>query len=486
MSRTHWWRGLIATAVVAMIGGTASAAHDGKGHSADHGAHAAASHSASGHSAVGHHSENGHATTNLHIVRGGGGGGGGGHGGGGFSGGGHSGGGFSGGGHSFGGFSGGGSSLSRSFSSPSMSHSFSGGSVSHSFAPQSFSRGTSSFMGSNGFTHSGNLGSSHFSNNVSHWQSNHINSTWQAARSSSTWQQHFNDFHNGQNWNHNSNWAHNDFHDHGHDHFHDDHFHDHFHNGFFWWPVISWGSLWPWWYDNYYPADDYYTPYYYDYAPVTAVVTEPYAAQPYAYQSQYAEAPAQQQQPQVAQDNGNTGAEFYADAVTAFRNAQYKDALRMANHAAVESPQNPKAHELMSLSLFASGDYRGAAAEAHAALAYGPPASWETLYNYYGNDATYTEQLRALEKYSHDNPTAADARFLRAYQYFMTGHQTEAVDQLKEANKLAPQDRLTSELLKQYGSGGESKSAKPLLPPDPAPLPPPSGAAPVDKAGVDT
>lgn len=426
------------------------------------------------------------------------------------------------------GFSGGGgSSAMRSFSSPSMSRSFSGGSslgssMSRSFSggsslgsttsrnfggsslggSQSFSRSNS--LGANSFSHSQNLGTSHWSNNISNWQSNHSSSTWQSARNTSTWQQHANDWHNGQNWANNNwshngnwnngNWSHNNNWNnwsHNNNWWHGNNGWWWGHNGFWWYPVISIGaSLWPWWgYDNYYPAYyDYYAMPYYgtaDYAPLESTYVQPQAALPQAAQApQVAEAP---QQPATAADNGNAGAEFYADAVTAFRNGQYKDALRLANHAAVESPQNPKAHELMAMALFASNDYRGASAEAHAALAFGPPASWETVYGYYGNDKTYTDQLRALEKYSRDNPTAADARFVRAYQYLVTGHQPEAVDQLREVTKLAPQDRLAAELVKQLS--GESSSAKPLLPPDPLTLPPPSGkegAAPVDKNGVDT
>ena len=67
----------------------------------------------------------------------------------------------------------------------------------------------------------------------------------------------------------------------------------------------------------------------------------------------------------------------------------------------------------------------------------GPPADWDTLYGYYGNLGTYTEQLRALEKYSHENPKSAAAHFERAYQYMMMGHGDAAKDQLAEVVKLA-------------------------------------------------
>ncbi|HEY2146627.1 MAG TPA: hypothetical protein VGH32_01740, partial [Pirellulales bacterium] len=284
-------------------------------------------------------------------------------------------------------------------------------------------------------------------------------------------------------------------------HFHDDHFHDHFHDNFFggfffgsgwWWggngfcyyPALTYGAVLglPWWYDNYYyPSYDDAPPYYAstDYADPSAVAS----VQPGVVQSRYAAEP--QQQPQTT-SGSEAGAEYYSEATNAFHNGQYRDALRLANHAAVESPQNAKAHELMSLSMFAAGDYRAAAAEAHAALAFGPPAAWATVYGYYGDDATYTNQLRALEKYSRENPTAADARFLRAYQYLVLGHDAAAVEQLRETAKLAPQDRLTAELLKKYDNTGGEK--QPVLPPNPAPIPatPTGGGGPRPVDGIDS
>src|SRR4029079_6097218 len=110
----------------------------------------------------------------------------------------------------------------------------------------------------------------------------------------------------------------------------------------------------------------------------------------------------------LAEESGGSssaGAAFFVRAEDAFQAGKYRDAVRMANHAAVESPRNPKAAELMSLALFADGDYRSAAAQAHAALTLGPVTTWNTLRGYYGDDVgAYTTQLRALEKYCHDKP----------------------------------------------------------------------------------
>jgi Flp pilus assembly protein TadD len=358
--------------------------------------------------------------------------------------------------------------MSHSFSgggfSPSISHNFSGG-TSRSFSPQS-SHFLSNNSGLSGNSHSQNFGSSNWA---------HGQSSWQMDRGSSTWQQHLSDWNHGQHWNGGNWWGNNNW------------------RGNFWWgrynnfsyfPSIGIGAgFWfPWWYNDSWPSYGYGYSGPYSYGP--AIYPAAVVSQPEAVQTDYVDTAAQNADAQPAAGESAAGGEFFAQATSAFQNGQYRDALRLANHAAVESPQNPKAHELISLAMFASAEYRGAAVEAHAALAFGPPADWATLYAYYGDDATYTNQLRALEKYSHDNPTAADARFLRAYQYLMMGHTPQALDQLREAVKLTPNDKLAAELLKKYGEGDAGKDR--LVPPAPAPLPAnptPSGGGPRPAGG---
>lgn len=132
-----------------------------------------------------------------------------------------------------------------------------------------------------------------------------------------------------------------------------------------------------------------------------------------------------------------------------FESGNYKEALRLAGHAAVDSPRNPEVHELASLCLFALKDYRGAAMEAHAALALGPPIDWPTLYSYYENVDTYTNQLRALEKFVQDNPKAPEGHFLLGYHFVMTGHKDAAKKQLDAAIALVPRDRLAQNMIKR-------------------------------------
>jgi hypothetical protein len=253
---------------------------------------------------------------------------------------------------------------------------------------------------------------------------------------------HFANFHDGRF---------NDFHDGRFNHFRDgfNRFHNNFFFGFapIWWPVWSWGWGGGYGYDwpyGYYDAPLYASPAYYEPTPsVTAAPsqTDELAAAEPAASSLYSE----------ADSNSTSGAAYFAQAENAFHSGNYRDAARLANHAAVESPQNPKGPELMSLAMFAAGDYRAAATQAHAALSLGPVPDWATLYGYYGDVAKYIAHRRALEKYAAENPKAPEAHFLLGYQYLATGFTKDALNQLQQVVSLAPNDRLTADLVKKYG-----------------------------------
>ena len=334
------------------------------------------------------------------------------------------------------------------------------------FHDGSFARsGSGNLNGHNGDGHNWN-GGSHNWNNGEHFA--HAQNNW-----NHNWNNHWN------NWN---NW-------HGHNNFW----------GWGWWWPVSWGWGWGWpswgwggygyagdycyypdysWYDNvgYYGAT-YATAVPAYQVAVAPTVTQTYAPTPALTQesspneSQYATAPPQ---PGEAgqQDASSQGAAFFAQAEDAFRQGNYRDAIKMANHAAVESPRNSKSAELMSLASFASGDYRTAAAQARAALALGPPADWRTLYGYYGDDQSYTTQLRNLEKYVKDNPSAPEGHFLLAYQYLMTGFNKQAMKQFDEVEKIAPNDKFTNELVKKLNGESPESGEAPPAPPQPSAIAP--------------
>jgi tetratricopeptide (TPR) repeat protein len=219
------------------------------------------------------------------------------------------------------------------------------------------------------------------------------------------------------------------------------------------------GSAYPY-YSNGYPISDYV----YDYGSTGQYgVNSP--IDPNAVSAQ--PAPGNQMQPPAdVEQAGVEGLQYYNEARAAFEQGSYRDALRLAGHSGLDSPQNPKVHELASLALFASGDYRSAATEAHAALAFGTPSSWADLYGYYNDVDKYTDQLRKLEKTVSTTPNSAPAQFLLGYQYLMTGATPEAKEHFAQAAKLTPNDKLAQHILKQLDSG--AAVTPPELPKPPA------------------
>ena len=196
----------------------------------------------------------------------------------------------------------------------------------------------------------------------------------------------------------------------------------------------GWGWGWPWYtaawawgypyYGGYYPG--YYAAYTYpDYGlystdvdvPVTQGTVDNSPPDSFASNST------------AATESAETDPQWLGEAQEAFRQGDYRNAARLAAHAAIDSPQDPKAHEIASLALFAAGQFRGAAMEAHAALAMAPASDWPTLYSYYGDLPTYQRQLRALETFIGKNPNSPDGHFLLGYHDLMMGHRDAARDQ---------------------------------------------------------
>ena len=296
----------------------------------------------------------------------GGGGGGGGHGGGGFGGGGHA--SFSGGGFRGGGGFTNGAMRAGSFGAVSPSRGFNG---------SQFNRG------GNAMVFSGNRG----------------NNGWNGG------------WNNG--WNGNGNWG---------------RYNNYFGRGGWGWG--GWGGYWPW-YLGWGLGLGWGYPYNYDYGyyPGVGDYYYSYAPSAYGYDGSVAAdstvAPQQQVPDSSASamtDQASSEAlQFYSEARDAFAQGDYQNALRLAGHAAVDAPQNPKVHELISLALFAQGNFGPAASEAHAAMALGSIATWSDLYAYYNDLGKYTAQLRALEKAAADNPKDPADHFLLGYHYLMTG-----------------------------------------------------------------
>lgn len=268
------------------------------------------------------------------------------------------------------------------------------------------------------------------------------------------------------------------------------------------WPWYSAGyGAYPYGYGDYYPYyiyedsyPSYYNPntdYYYNYSPSDYGLDDTYAPSyggDYSYMPPaYGNAgevtapdltspqPSTTETSPLAAEEGQQGADeglqFYSQAREAFLRGDYRGTVRLASHAAVDEPRNPKVHEVLSLALFALGNYGPAAAEAHASMAMGPVADWAELFSYYDDSKNYTaelgklerekytSQLRALEKATATDPKSAADHFLLGYHYLMIGARDKARDQFAQVVQLAANDKLASHYL------DELRSKAPLTPP---------------------
>jgi tetratricopeptide (TPR) repeat protein len=140
----------------------------------------------------------------------------------------------------------------------------------------------------------------------------------------------------------------------------------------------------------------------------------------------------------------------------AFQSGDYARALRLTDEALKTLPNDATLHEFRALVLFAVKQYEQAASPLYAVLAVGPGWDWTTMVGLYPNVDVYTQQLRALEGYIHQNPKSAAARFVLAYHYLTQGHNDAALGQLKEVVKLAPGDTLSAQLIKQLSPPTET------------------------------
>jgi hypothetical protein len=324
-----------------------------------------------------------------------------------------------------------------------------GGGGGRSFSP-SMSGGTRSFNGGanvNRGNWSGNTGN--WSGNTGNW--NRGGQNWASTNNwnrSGNWNGNRN--WNGNNWNGNGNWNNGNWNwNHNHE------FHD---NDFWWWgiaPLV--GAFWGNWYPGYWDNGYYGYPAYYGYD---------YYAQPQYYntsQPTYTTPPAQSTMT-------GAGDEYLNQAVSAFQSGNYREAMRFAGHAIVDQPQDPRAHAILSLAAFASGNYQAAAAEAHAVASINGVPSWSQIYGIYGDVDKFTSQLRQLEYDAKQHPQDAHAHFLLGFLYMAMGHQAEAQEQLAQAAQQMPNDRIAANLLTQVGGSVPQTASRTDMPPSNPPV----------------
>jgi len=161
---------------------------------------------------------------------------------------------------------------------------------------------------------------------------------------------------------------------------------------------------------------------------------------PYGYNSGYSNTYSS---PYIVQNPTSTQAETYVSTPTtsdefleagkaSFLAGDYANAQRHAQHAVVESPQNAKAHELMLLSMFAQGEFQGAASAAHAVADLGQVPDWTTVYGYYKDRDKYVQHLTKLQQFVKEHPDMPEGRFLLGFNYQMIGEKDKAEKQFAQ------------------------------------------------------
>jgi Flp pilus assembly protein TadD len=202
--------------------------------------------------------------------------------------------------------------------------------------------------------------------------------------------------------------------------------------------VASWGlgSLW-----NSWGYSSFSNPYY---APATVVQPSTVVVQPVAYDYSRPLDLTNQPPGQPVIDQAVASID---SARGAFQSGDYTQALKLADQAIQQTPNDPMLHEFRAMCLFAMGLYDQAAAPFYTVLSTGPGWDWTTLSGLYPSIDVYTEQLRALESYCTANPQASSARFVLAALYMTQGSNDAAAGILKQVVALQPRDQLSAQLL---------------------------------------
>jgi tetratricopeptide (TPR) repeat protein len=139
-------------------------------------------------------------------------------------------------------------------------------------------------------------------------------------------------------------------------------------------------------------------------------------------------------------------------ARSAFYGGDYATSLEFVNSAISSTPSDALLREFRALNLFATRSYKAAAGTLYGVLSVGPGWDWTTMSSLYPSVDTYTQQLRSLEDYVHQNADSPDGHFVLAYHYVTQGHHEAAAKQLKEVCRLIPKDQLSSQLLAMISS----------------------------------
>jgi tetratricopeptide (TPR) repeat protein len=145
-------------------------------------------------------------------------------------------------------------------------------------------------------------------------------------------------------------------------------------------------------------------------------------------------------------------------ARAAFKSGDYAQALSVCDQVLTKMPNDRAIHEFRGVVLFALKRYDDAAAALYAVLSAGPGWDWTTMAGLYPSTDVYTDQLRALESYSRQNPDSAAARFVLGYLYAVQGDNETASAEFQRVAKLQPNDSLAPKLAKMFAKTDQAST----------------------------
>ena len=174
-------------------------------------------------------------------------------------------------------------------------------------------------------------------------------------------------------------------------------------------------------------------------------------------------------EPQLEKPEAAAVANFAAQGEADFRAGKYDDAIRKWQHSLVDDPGNGAMVMLLGQALFAAGQYDEAAGAIQHAMELVPAEKWDVVVKnraeLYGNNRSFSDQLKALEAARDTNDSPA-VRFLLGYEYGFSGSPQRAITELDKTLEMAPQDE-TAKKLRDLLS-----AKKPVAPEDDLIIPP--------------
>lgn len=175
----------------------------------------------------------------------------------------------------------------------------------------------------------------------------------------------------------------------------------------------------------------------------------------------YVEQPTLPPHPPSSQP-ASEGERYRGQAEQAFRAGDFDNAVRLANHALVETPQDGDLLLFFAQTLFAIGDYRAASAVIHDAASLLDPTRLRVVAETYNQYPEYDDQMDQLDQFIAANPGAAFAHFVRGYQLGFRGDADGALRDLRHAVALSQSDPLASQLIQRFSGPPPATGEAPI------------------------